>query len=142
MTLHGMITINVRCSFDCWHGRNVPKRSTHDKWSKNCLPFRSIRIHPRLLVGLVLLDHEFCVVFCISLVVFLFLYFWPLCCLFCFPCTFDHCDVYSVFLVLLTIVLSILFQLTDSNFHFDIFKLFLQQCTKQMTPEAHTTTQH
>jgi hypothetical protein len=36
---------------------------------------------------------------------------WPLWCLFCFPCTFDHCIVYSVFLVLLTIVLFILFSL-------------------------------
>lgn len=48
------------------------------------------------------------------------------------------CILLFVFLslFLLTFVLSVLFQFTDSNFHFNIFQLFLQQCTNQMTPRS------
>ena len=32
-------------------------------WSRNWFPFRSTQVHPRILVGFVLLDHWFCVCF-------------------------------------------------------------------------------
>ena len=67
------------------------------QWSRNCLPFWSIWVHPWFLAGLCYSIFSFMSMFCRSL--------------------FD--------LFLLAIVLSVLLQLTDSDYTFGIFKLFL-----------------
>ena len=46
--------------------------------------FRSTWVHPRLSVGFVLLDLYCICMFCRSLFVLLYFFFWPLCCLFFF----------------------------------------------------------
>ena len=70
----------------------------------NCSPFRSTWVHPRVLVGFVLLDLNFSSMFCRSLFVLLS--------------------------VSLAIVLSVLLRYTDSDCPFGIFKLFLQRSNK------------
>ena len=69
-------------------------------WSRNCLPFRTTRVHPRFLVGFMLLDLQF-YVYVLQIVVCPFLLF------------------------LFAIVLSVLLRYTDSDYPFGIFKLFL-----------------
>jgi hypothetical protein len=147
-----MITINVRCSFDCWHGRNVPKRSTHDKWDNTMVKSTRAKRQPTiyktqhkthdraapilLIIGVnpnapegwtvpapLVVGGTFWHVPTMSTIKTT--YFWPMCCLFWFPCTFDHCVVYSAFLVLLTIVLSILFFL----YFWPLYCLFCFSCT-------------
>jgi hypothetical protein len=53
-------------------------------WSGNCLHFWSTWVHPWFLVGFVLLIFSFMCMFCRSLFVLLYFFFWPLCCLFFF----------------------------------------------------------
>ena len=80
--------------------------------------------------------------FCRSLFVLLYFFFWPLCCLFFFnirilitplvSSNFGHCVVCSSsiygfslplwYLQTLTIVLSVLLRYADSDYPFDIFK--------------------
>ena len=69
-------------------------------WSRNCLPFWSIWVHPLFLVGFILL-HLYFYVYA----------FWIVVCPFV--------------LFLLPIVLSVLLRFTDSDCPFGIFKLFL-----------------
>ena len=55
------------------------------QWSRNCLPFRSTCVHPRFLVGFMLLDlqlYMYVWYVCRSLFVLLYVFFWSLCCLF------------------------------------------------------------
>ena len=101
-----------------------------------CLPFW---VHPGLLVAFVLVC--FMCMLCRSLLVRLYLLFWPLCCLFFFDIrilfttlvSFGHCAVCSSSIYgfclplwyLLAIVLSVLLRYTDSVYLFGIFKLFL-----------------
>jgi hypothetical protein len=54
------------------------------RWNRNCLPFRSIWIHPQFLVGSCYSIFSFICIFCRSLFVLLYFFFWPLCCLFYF----------------------------------------------------------
>jgi hypothetical protein len=86
--------------------------------------------------------------FCRSLFVLLYFFFWPLCCLFfldirilitpLISSNFDHCVVCSSsidgfwltlwYLQTLTIVLSVLLRSTDSDYPFSIFKLWPLCC--------------
>ena len=93
----------------------INTRMTMMRWD---LPFRSTWVHPRFLVGFVLLFSFMCM-FCRSL--FVLLYFF-----------------------LLAIVLSVLLRYTDSDCHFGIFKLFLNNTQhmkihtiSRITPQRH-----
>ena len=73
--------------------------------SRNCSPFRSTLVHPLPLVGVhVTRSLVLCVMFCRSLFVLLYFFFWPLCCLF-----FLDLQIFIIY------------------YTFGIFKLFCQQ---------------
>ena len=76
------------------------------QWSRNRLPFQSTRVHPRFVVGFMLLDLQF--------------YVYVL-----------QIAVCSFVLILLAIVLCVLLRFTDSDYPFGIFKLFLQSYNKK-----------
>ena len=86
------------------------------KIGKNCLSFGSTRVHPRFLVGFVLLDLQF-YVYALQIVVCPFVLF------------------------LLAIVLPVLLRYTDFDYPFDIFKLVLQNFTVKLEIYK-TTSQH
>jgi hypothetical protein len=73
------------------------------QWRRNCLPFRRTWVHPRFLVVYLLLHISLYIIFCWSLFVLLYFFFWPLCCMFFFDIrilitplvSFDHCVVCS-----------------------------------------------
>ena len=86
---------------------------------------------------------------CRSLFILLSFFFWPSCCLFFFDLrilittlvSFGHCvvcssSIYGFWLplwYLLAIALSVLLRFTDSDYHFGIFKLFLQTTNRWST---------
>ena len=80
---------------------NFSEHDGYHQWSRNCLPFRSTWVHPRFLVGFLLLDLSF-YVYVLSIVVCPFVLF------------------------ILAIVLSVLLPYTDSDYPFGNFKLFLR----------------
>ena len=100
----------LRCN--CWQA--ISKISTRFTFQQSIpitqhyLPFQSSWVHPRFLVGFVLLDLNFICIFCWSLFVLLYFFFWPLC--------------YT----------SVL-RYTDSDCPFGIFKLFLPHRTQLRT---------
>ena len=67
-------------------------------WSRNSLPFRSTRVHPRFLVRFVLLDLQFYVYALQIILLYFFFWFWSVCCLW----------------------------FTDSVYPYGIFKLFIK----------------
>ena len=71
-------------------------------WSRNCYPSGAPEFTPVISGFRVARSSDFCVMFCRSLFVLLFLFFWSLCCLFYFRFTASDYPfgIYKLFLVL------------------------------------------
>ena len=91
---------NLKLMFNIYIAHRWPVHDGCHKWNKSCLPFRSTRVHPRLLVGFVLHDIQFSFLGNVLKIV---------------VCPFV--------LFLLAIVLSVL-RFTAPDYSFGIFKLF------------------
>ena len=87
------------------------KINDNDMWNRNCEPFLSTWVHPRVFRGFFFAwSLVFCAMLCLSLFVHLFFFFWPLSCLSLrLLNTFGHCLVcHYGFSILLAIVLSVI----------------------------------